>query len=136
MVVVALGEPGTQVVCCWVAVGSVSCCAYALVAVSKPRSAPAPSGNISLCPESDRVVLNYRYREQGDEWLPQEYAVMLERTPCHYGGERVWFRCPRMGCGRRVAILYAAKYFVCRHCLRLAYESQREQPHDGAMARA
>jgi hypothetical protein len=65
-----------------------------------------------------------------------EYAVTLERTPCNYGGERVWFRCPARGCGRRVAILYSAEYFVCRHCLQLAYESQREAPHYRALHKA
>jgi hypothetical protein len=32
-------------------------------------------------------------------------------------------------------VLYAGKYFVCRHCRQLAYESQREQPHDRALSR-
>jgi hypothetical protein len=30
-------------------------------------------------------------------------------------------------CGRRVAVLYGLRdYFACRHCYRLAYESQQE----------
>lgn len=56
------------------------------------------------------------------------YQVEIERTPCHYGGERSWFICPGRGCGRRVAKLYlpyGGKYFLCRHCYGLAYESQR-----------
>ena len=32
----------------------------------------------------------------------------------------------RASCGRRVAILYCSRYFVCRHCLNLSYESQKE----------
>ena len=36
----------------------------------------------------------------------------------HSGGRR---------CGRRVAVLYGLRdYFACRHCYRLAYESQQE----------
>ena len=46
---------------------------------------------------------------------------------CNFGGERTWFICPGAGCGRRVAVLYGAgRYFLCRHCYELLYESQRE----------
>ena len=65
-----------------------------------------------------------------------EYPVEIEWTPCHYGGSRAWFRCPARGCGRRVAILYIGKFAFCRRCGQLAYESQREAPHDRALTRA
>jgi hypothetical protein len=35
----------------------------------------------------------------------EPYRVLIEWTPCNYGGKRAWFVCPR-GCGHRVAILY------------------------------
>lgn len=56
------------------------------------------------------------------------YSIPLERTPCNLGGHRVWWRCPMVGCGRRVAVLYGYKgaYFACRHCHNLNYKSQRE----------
>ena len=41
-----------------------------------------------------------------------------------------------MGCGRRVAVLYGGKVYACRHCHKLAYQTQREQPHDRAGSRA
>jgi hypothetical protein len=44
--------------------------------------------------------------------MDYEYAVLLEWTRCHYGGERAWFRCPVIGCGRRVAILYGGAIFA------------------------
>ncbi len=50
-------------------------------------------------------------------------TVRLTRTPCHFGGVRIWFSCP--GCGRRVAILYGGRHFRCRKCHDLRYESQR-----------
>jgi hypothetical protein len=60
-------------------------------------------------------------------WQEIEEPVALTWTPCHYGGQRPWFRCPGWGCGRRVAKLYlGGGYFRCRHCLDLVYESQRE----------
>jgi hypothetical protein len=59
------------------------------------------------------------------------YDVRLERTPCHYGGMRPWFRCP--WCKRPCALLYGLSgdgYFGCRLCLRLAYASEAGSPID------
>jgi len=82
------------------------------------------------------VTLDYRIREQGGEWKPMNYRVLLDRTACHLGGKRPWFRCPARGCGRRVAVLYGGSIFACRHCHQLAYASQREAWHDRATRRA
>lgn len=50
-------------------------------------------------------------------------SVELTRTPCHYGGARVWFRCP--SCKRRTAKLYYRRErFLCRQCHGLRYRSQ------------
>lgn len=95
-----------------------------------------PIGSVGLRPEADRLILSYRDRRPGGEWTEQNYAVRLERTSCNYGGERVWFCCPAMGCGRRVAILYGGTIFACRHCYRLAYPSQSASFGDRADARA
>lgn len=91
---------------------------------------------IQIRVEANRLILEYRHRERGGEWESHQYPVSLEFTQCNLGGQRVWFRCPGRGCGRRVAILYAARYFVCRHCLGLRYECQREAPHFRALRRA
>jgi hypothetical protein len=93
-------------------------------------------GSISIHPEAHCVILKYRHGGAGEGGTDQEYPVFLERTPCHYGGERVWFRCPARGCGRRVAILYSGRVFACRHCYRLAYPCQHESPGDRADSRA
>jgi hypothetical protein len=93
-------------------------------------------GDINIGPEEDRVILKYRTRSAGEDWVDQEYPVFLERTRCHYGGERAWFRCPARVCGRRVAILYGGAIFACRHCHDLAYPSQREPQHYRLLSRA
>jgi len=94
---------------------------------------------IGLRVESDRVVLNYRNqsRHHNDgEWEPMTYAVRLDWTPCGFGGRRVWWLCPAVGCGRRVAVLHGGRVFACRQCNRLAYRGQREADDDRATRRA
>src|SRR5690606_24899141 len=75
--------------------------------------------------QRDLIVLAYRYRAED-----LEYPVQLGWTSCNFGGERPWFLCPAVGCGRRVAILYGGRVFACRHCYKLAYPSQRENDFD------
>ena len=86
--------------------------------------------------EAERLILNYRTRSRGGEWRPMEYPVYLEWTNCTLGGRRPWFLCPANGCGRRVAVLFGASIFACRHCQKLAYECQREPDDYRAMRRA
>lgn len=94
------------------------------------------TGSIQLRVEAGRVVLDYRNRSNGGEWEPMRYAVALDRTTCGFGGERAWWRCPAVNCGRRVAVLYGGRVFACRQCNRLAYRSQRETDDDRAARRA
>ena len=89
--------------------------------------------------QTDSVVLDYRNRSthhNGGEWEPMRYAVLLDRTPCGFGGARVWWRCPAVGCGRRVAVLHGGRVIACRRCNHLAYASQREADDDRATRRA
>jgi hypothetical protein len=66
-------------------------------------------------------------------WEP----VDLTWTACNFGGERPWFVCPGAGCGRRVVVLYGpGKYFPCRHCYDLRYESQRKDKMHRGLRRA
>jgi hypothetical protein len=82
------------------------------------------TGSVWFSTLSDAVVLVYNYRAAGGDWEPVEFRVPVERTPCHFGGTRPWFRCPR--CDRRVGVLYdAGKWFWCRHCTGLPYASSR-----------
>jgi hypothetical protein len=96
----------------------------------------ARDGAITVRVESHAVVLMYRQRNRGGDWRAEKYPVQLDWTECHYGGRRAWFLCPALHCGRRVAILYGGAIFACRHCHRLAYQSQREAAHDRAARRA
>lgn len=60
-----------------------------------------------------------------------DYKIALTTTRCHFGGVRYWFTCPWYAngkyCGRRVGVLYlGGKYFACRYCYDLSYESRNE----------
>lgn len=95
--------------------------------------------NISVRVESAwSIRLIYRTRSGGEvDWTDVDYSIQLERTPCRLGGERTWFLCPGRGCGRRVAKLYCVgRYYVCRHCGNLTYESQNEDATSRALSRA
>lgn len=82
------------------------------------------------------VVLRYSYGTEHGEPRLLDYAISIEWLTCTYGGSRPWFLCPLSGCGRRVAILYGGELFACRHCLGLAYGSQRESKAKRALRRA
>jgi len=87
--------------------------------------------DIVLRATAGQLNLSYRIRQHGDEWRDIEQPTPIIWVPCRFGGRRPYFLCPGRGCGRRVAKLYcAATHFLCRHCYRLAYASQREDPYD------
>lgn len=83
----------------------------------------ASGANIRVDVEGESATLVYRYKFN-DGWRDISQRVSLERTPCHYGGTRPWFRCPR--CRSRVALLYLRGWPSCRKCARLVYQSQSE----------
>lgn len=77
----------------------------------------------------------------GEDVVSSYQTVGLVRRPCNLGGERTYFICSGIGsghaCGRRVVKLYAARdYFLCRHCLGLAYACQNENACGRAQLRA
>ena len=88
--------------------------------------------------KAEKVILTYRHRSgPSGEWKEVREPVPLSWTACNFGGERPWFVCPGAGCGRRVAVLYGpGRYFLCRHCYDLRYESQREDKMHRALRRA
>jgi hypothetical protein len=97
--------------------------------------------SISMRAEAERLVLIYRIRPDSEDWEDIKEPITLTETDCAFGGARPWFLCPgvRNGqwCGRRVGKLYIGRrYFVCRHCHRLAYSSQSEEPMDRHNRRA
>jgi len=96
---------------------------------------------INLRAAADRLHLSYRVRISGGEWEDVEETVQIVRMPCRVGGSRPFLICPGVvngtSCGRRVAKLHGpGRYFLCRHCYRLAHASQSEGGWDRALRRA
>ena len=97
--------------------------------------------DIGFRAEEHRLILSYRIRRDGGEWRDIEQPTPVVWIPCRFGGERPYFVCPGIvngiACRRRVSKLYCGgTYFLCRHCHRLAYASQREDRCGRALRRA
>jgi len=79
---------------------------------------------VADCSDLSSAHVRLKYTTNGTS---MDYQVWLERTPCHFGGFRWWWRCPRSG--RRVRVLClppGETMFVARTMYRLPYRSQRE----------
>ena len=102
------------------------------------RETGSIGGSVEGAQRPERAILRYRHRSGPDgEWQDVRQVVPLAWTACNFGGERPWFQCPRAGCGRRVAVLYAPRrYFLCRHCYDLSYKSQRDNAMYWALHKA
>jgi hypothetical protein len=97
--------------------------------------------SIGIRAEADLLRLSYRVSISGGEWQDVTECIRIVRVPSRFGGVRPYFICPGVvngiACGRRVAKLYGpGRYFLCRHCYRLAHASQSEGAWDRSLRRA
>lgn len=85
---------------------------------------------INLWSDDPFMRLHYTSTDRwSGEKTPHDYRIRLIKTPCHFGGSRLWFQCPN--CWRKVSTLMMSsqnKYF-CRTCLRLTYTSRQRSYH-------
>jgi hypothetical protein len=95
-----------------------------------------PTGSIQIVGGPDSVTLVYSVRSNDtEEWRPIEDEVEFARVPKSFGGEQVYFFCPR--CGRRVLELaLGQERFRCRICLGVVHASSQQSPTDRAMRKA
>lgn len=80
-------------------------------------------------PSEDTIRLVYAYTDNNSHKNNLDYKVHLTTTKCNYGGKRYWLLCPLVSngttCNRRTSVLYlGGKYFGCRHCYNLTYDSR------------
>ena len=96
--------------------------------------------------KTDSVGCEVNTLDRADAWIRLHYTrvqdkdevafrVRLTTTPLPWGGVRWWFVCPLTvngrSCGRRCGNLYlppGGRYFGCRVCYDLTYESTRHRP--------
>jgi hypothetical protein len=87
-----------------------------------------------------RIRLGLRYPEDYLETTAGSFPVTW--TPCNLGGHRAWFVC--RGCEKRTSVLYAPNYYLdergrgdwrCRHCHKIEYSTQYEDPLSNDIAR-
>ncbi len=84
---------------------------------------PIASIRYRLHIEQGYIQLFYRWRETESI----DYEIDLIRKHPFFGGLQFYFQCP--SCGRRAMKLYkspGSKYFECRACQHLTYQSCRE----------
>lgn len=99
-----------------------------------PRNASTKSYWIQVVSEDWLYAFNARegpivVRESDKTW------IRLSRSPCNFGGARLWFHCPV--CERRVAKLYLRhRDFRCLACTELCYRSQLEDRGSRAIRKA
>ena len=96
---------------------------------------------INLRTETDRLHLSIASASAAANGRCDGDRPHRPRAAVAFGGARPYFVCPGVvngvACGRRVAKLHGAgRYFLCRHCYRLGYASQREGGLDRALRRA
>jgi hypothetical protein len=71
----------------------------------------------------------------GTQLRIRNQVIDVGRTPCRFGGHRLWFRC---ACSRHVSALYSpnGRPWACRHCYRLTYATRQAIPRDRQLLRA
>lgn len=85
-------------------------------------------GSITIDLMEDSITFRFKTTSHGGQSIPVCVNVAFSFTPCHFGGQRKWFMCR---CGRSVSRLFIqGQQVACRHCLKLAYSSQREDRLD------
>ena len=86
--------------------------------------------SIGVTVHKDYLLLQYTRKTEA-----VKQRIYFTWSPCNYGGERIWFKCPH--CGRRRAVVYGAgKYFACRKCYNLTYETCNESKRDRLSSKA
>jgi hypothetical protein len=97
--------------------------------------------SINLRTVAERLHLTYTLRVGDGECEEIVEIIPIVHARCRFGGSRAYFICPGpkhgTDCGRRITKLHLShRYFLCRHCNKLAYASQYEQPWQRALRRA
>ena len=89
--------------------------------------------SIDVVKDRTGILLEYSVVD-GEDREERSERIVIQRTRCHFGSSRPWWFCPR--CGRRCAILFGGRRFLCRHCHDLRYRSQSETKSERLLRKA
>ena len=83
----------------------------------------------------DKITAKTWIDWNGERLRIRDQIIDIGRTPCRFGGHRLWFRC---SCGGHVSTLYSPNGlpWACRHCYRLTYATRQTNPRDRNLLRA
>ena len=111
-------------------------CGYSRDTLTWTRRSSGHKSSIGIVVDIKELYAKVNYTNTNGrtgEKTDLDYKINLTTTPCNFGGVRYWFRCPIVKdgqyCGCRTGALYIAgggKYFGCRDCYNLSYESRNE----------
>jgi len=92
---------------------------------------------VDTASKNPRIQFFYVQTNRDGEKTTHDYGAELSPRSCRFGGRRFYFICPLtkngVPCRRRALILYlSGRWFGCRKCHDLAYESQQER-HGGML---
>jgi hypothetical protein len=87
--------------------------------------------SVGFIVDTEKMYINFfcTYTDRSGNREEQDYKAHIVSVTPHFGGKRYYFICPIVGCFKRVSVLYlppGGKYFGCRKCHRLQYESSRQ----------
>ena len=74
----------------------------------------------------DHVGVAFQTSDSRGRQHRTQQTINIVRVRCRFGGNRMYFICPGVDCGRRILKLYwpVGGYVLCRNCHHLAYLSQ------------
>jgi hypothetical protein len=75
---------------------------------------------ISLSAQQSQLVVSFRITEKTGDHYDVQQSISIIRSPCNYGGK----------------LFKGGRYFLCRHCYRVAYASQSEDDASRMLRRA
>lgn len=102
----------------------------------RPRSAYLANATLKLQHFKDTLHLQLKLGHDSSNSTIFQFHIPIVWTPCHFGGERAWFKCPTFGCNKRTSKLYFNQSLACRTCHNLSYTSQRATPDDRRLLKA
>lgn len=92
------------------------------------------TGSIALTLHEHGLQLLYGTQDDRGEPFRISELIPFSYSRAGFGGRRRWLQCLR--CGRRCRVVYGGRYFRCRLCQGLRYQSQREPDFDRAIEQA